>query len=220
MIPQQESIMAVCEMLGQNKINKVKGEIPINTVRTLLRHVLENAYFALQLPGQEIKYYKQVRGGPMGSECTQVLADVYMRKWETEIKEQQEREGEIYLKFRDDIFLTTRKSKEEMNKYLTELGKKDKNIGLTFETGQYVDYLDVRTSVETPNFRTKVYRKSAAQPYILPFSSAHPPHIMKNIPFSGLLRAVRICSHKEDLREEIEKDQNKLFFLTSILRNL
>ena len=28
---------------------------------------------------------------------------------------------------------------------------------------------------------------------------------MKNIPFSGLLRAVRICSHKEDLREEIEK---------------
>ena len=205
MIPQQESIMAVCEMLGQNKINKVKGEIPINTVRTLFRHVLENAYFALQLPGQDIKYYKQVRGGPMGSECTQVLADVYMRKWETEIKEQQEREGEIYLRFRDDIFLTTRKSKEEMNLYLTELGKKDKNIGLTFETGQYVDYLDVRTSVETPNFRTKVYRKLAAQPYILPFNSAHPPHIMKNIPFSGLLRAVRICSHKEDLREEIEK---------------
>ena len=205
MIPQQESIMAVCEMLGQNKINKMKGDIPINTVRTLFRHVLENAYFALQLPGQEIKYYKQVRGGPMGSECTQVLADVYMRKWETEIKEQQEKEGEIYLRFRDDIFLTTRKSKEEMNLYLTELGKKDKNIGLTLETGQYVDYLDVRTSVETPNFRIKVYRKLAAQPYILPFNSAHPPHIMKNIPFSALLRAVRICSHKEDLREEIEK---------------
>ena len=132
MIPQQESIMAVCEMLGQNKINKVKGEIPINTVRTLFRHVLENAYFALQLPGQDIKYYKQVRGGPMGSECTQVLADVYMRKWETEIKEQQEREGEIYLRFRDDIFLTTRKSKEEMNLYLTELGKKDKKHRTNF----------------------------------------------------------------------------------------
>ena len=81
MIPQQESIIAICEMLGQNNINKVRNEIPINTVRTLLDTSLENAYFALQLPGQEIKYYKQVRGGPMGSECTQVLADVYMRKW-------------------------------------------------------------------------------------------------------------------------------------------
>jgi hypothetical protein len=205
MIPQQESIIAICEMLGQNKINKVRGEIPINTVRTLFRHVLDNAYFALQLPGQGIKYYKQVRGGPMGSECTQVLADVYMRKWEREVKEQQEREGELYLRFRDDIFLTTRRTKEEMNSYLSELGKKDKNIGLTFETGEHVDYLDVRVSVENENFRTKVFRKLAAQPYILPFNSAHPPHIMKNIPFSALLRAVRICSHSEDLKDEIEK---------------
>jgi len=205
MIPQQESILAVCEMLGQNRINKVNGEIPINTVRTLFKHVLENAFFALQLPGQEAKYYKQIRGGPMGSECTQVLADVYMRQWEKEFKEQQERDGELYFRFRDDIFLTTKKSKEEMDRFLIELGKKDKNIGLTFETGQFVDYLDIRVSVEIPNFRTKVFRKLAAQPYILPFNSAHPPHVMKNIPFSALLRAVRICSHINNLAEEIEK---------------
>ena len=107
MIPQQESIVAVCEMLGQNRINKVNGEIPINTVRTLFKHVLENAFFVLQLPGQEAKYFKQVRGGPMGSECTQVLADVYMRKWEKDFREKQILEGELYFRFRDDIFLTT-----------------------------------------------------------------------------------------------------------------
>lgn len=205
MIPQQESILAVCEMLGKNNILKVNGEIPINTVRILFNHVLENAYFALQLPGEKVRFFKQIRGGPMGSECTQVLADVYMRKWEKEVKEQQDRENELYLRFRDDIFLTTKKSKVEMSKYLTELGKKDKNIGLTFETGEYVDYLDVRIQVELPNFRTKVYRKLAAQPYILPFNSSHPPHVMKNIPFAALLRAVRICSHREDLEREIEK---------------
>ena len=205
MIPQQGSILAICQMLGENKINKVNGEIPINTVRTLFKHVLENAYFALQLPGQPVKYYKQIRGGPMGSECTQVLADVYMRQWERQFKEQQEREGELYFRFRDDIFLTTRKNKEEMNKTLIELGKTDKNIGLTFETGEHVDYLDVRVAVETPIFRTKVFRKLAAQPYILPFDSSHPPHVMKNIPVSALLRATRICSHREDLANEIEK---------------
>lgn len=205
MIPQQESILAICEMLGENKIFKVNGDIPINTVRTLFKHVLENAFFVLQLPGEEVKFFKQIRGGPMGSECTQVLADVYMRKWEKKFKEQQELDGELYFRFRDDIFLTTRKSKVEMDKILIELGKVDKNIGLTFETGQYVDYLDVRVSVDIPNFRTKIFRKLAAQPYILPFNSAHPPHVMKNIPFSALLRAVRICSHSENLVEEIEK---------------
>ena len=205
MIPQQESILAICEMLGENGINKVNGEIPINTVRTLFRHVLENAYFALQLPGEKVKYYKQIRGGPMGSECTQVLADVYMRKWEKNFREKQQREGELYFRFRDDIFLTTKKSKIEMDKELIELGKIDKNIGLTFETGPHVDYLDVRVEVETPNFRTRIYRKLAAQPYILPFNSAHPPHVMKNIPFSAILRAVRICSHRDNLEEEIEK---------------
>jgi len=92
-----------------------------------------------------------------------------------------------------------------MSNFLIELGKIDKNIGLTFETGEFVDYLDVRVQVETPNFRTKVFRKLAAQPYILPFNSAHPPHVMKNIPFSALLRAVRICSHSQNLAEEIEK---------------
>ena len=202
---QQKSIVAVCEMLGQNRINKVNGEIPINTVRTLFKHVLENAFFVLQLPGQEAKYFKQVRGGPMGSECTQVLADVYMRKWEKDFREKQILEGELYFRFRDDIFLTTRKTNIEMNNILTQLGKIDKNIGLTFETGKYVDYLDVRISVETPKFRTQVFRKLAAQPYILPFHSTHPPHVMKNIPFSALLRAVRICSHSNNLTEEIEK---------------
>jgi hypothetical protein len=205
MIPQQESILAICELLGENKIFKVNGDIPINTIRTLFKHVLENAFFVLQLPGQDPKFFKQIRGGPMGSECTQVLADVYMRKWEKQFREQQIAEGELYYRFRDDIFLTTQKDRLEMNRILEELGKKDKNIGLTYETGKHVDYLDVRIEVETPNFRTKIFRKLAAQPYILPFTSAHPPHVVKNIPFSALLRAVRICSHSIDLREEIEK---------------
>jgi hypothetical protein len=71
--------------------------------------------------------------------------------------------------------------------------------------GQSIDYLDIRISVEIPSFRTKVYRKLAAQPYILPFHSSHPLHIFKNIPFSAMLRATRICSHAEDLKEEIQR---------------
>jgi hypothetical protein len=204
-IPQHESVMAICEMLGEHNIRKVNGDIPINTIRILLKHVLNNSYFTLQLPGQPPKFFQQTRGGAMGSACTQVLADVYVKKWEKSLVEQQEKEKELYRRFRDDVFLTTQKTIEEMNNILIDLGKKDPNIQLTFETGQSIDYLDIKISVEIPSFRTKVYRKLAAQPYILPFHSSHPLHIFKNIPFSAMLRATRICSHVEDLKEEIKK---------------
>jgi hypothetical protein len=88
-----------------------------------------------------------------------------------------------------------------MDTFLTELDKIDKSIGSTFETGQYIDYLGIRISVKKPNFRTKMFCKLAAQSYILPFNSAHPLHVMKNIPFSALLRAVRVCPHSENLGE-------------------
>ncbi len=94
---------------------------------------------------------------------------------------------------------------EKMNNILIDLGKKDPNIQISFEKGRSIYYLDIRIRVEIPNFRIKVYRKLAAQPYILPFHSSHPLHIFKNIPFSAMLRATRICSHVEDLKEEIQK---------------
>jgi hypothetical protein len=124
--------MTICEMLGQHNIRKVNGEIPINTIRILLKHVLNNSYFTLQLPGRPPKFFQQTRGGAMGSVCTQVLADVYIRKWEKSLIEQQEKENELYRRFRDDIFLTTQKTIEEMHNILNDLGKKDPNIQITY----------------------------------------------------------------------------------------
>ncbi|CAF4763576.1 unnamed protein product, partial [Rotaria sp. Silwood2] len=52
---------------------------------------------------------------------------------------------------------------------------------------------------------TTIYRKLAAQPYVLPFNSSHPSHIMRNIPYAAALRLTRICSQSDDLREELDK---------------
>ena len=51
-------------------------------------HVLENSYFVLQLPGLKPKFYQQIKEGAMGSACTQVLADIYVRKWESDFAQQ------------------------------------------------------------------------------------------------------------------------------------
>jgi hypothetical protein len=90
-------------MSGENKIFEVNGEIPINTVRTLFKHFLENAFLASHLLGEKVKYFKQIRGGPTRSDCSQILADVFMRKWREKCKVVQELEGELYFRFRDDI---------------------------------------------------------------------------------------------------------------------
>ena len=204
MIPQREAVLTVCEFLGRHGYKKVQG-LAINTIKEMFIHVLRNSYFVLQLPGLKPKFSQQIKGGAMDSACTQVLADIYVRKWESDFVQQQQRQGELYLRFRDDIFLTTRLQREQIEQALSELNEKDPNISITWEGGTTVNYLDVTTVVETRNFRTKVFRKLAAQPYVLPFHSSHPMHMKRNIPYATALRATRICSHAEDLREELQK---------------
>jgi hypothetical protein len=204
MIPQKEAVLAVCEFLGRHGYKKIRG-LSINTIKALFLHVLENSYFVLQLPGLEPKYYKQTRGGAMGSACTQVLADIYVRKWESDFVQKQQQENELYFRFRDDVFITTRLMPQQIESRLSELNQKDSNLKITWEGGKKVDYLDVTTEIETPNFKTTVFRKLAAQPYVLPFHSSHPKHITRNIPHAAALRATRICSHRDDLRNELDR---------------
>ncbi|CAF3363065.1 unnamed protein product [Rotaria sp. Silwood2] len=164
-----------------------------------------NSFFVLQLPGLEVKYYKQVRGGAMGSACTQVLADIYVRKWESSFVQQQQNQQELYFRFRDDVFLTTKLPPEKIKNTLEELNRSDRNINIQWEGGKSVDYLDVTVTIDIPNFKTTIYRKLAAQPYVLPFNSSHPSHIMRNIPYAAALRLTRICSQSDDLREELDR---------------
>jgi hypothetical protein len=55
----------------------------------------------------------------MGSACTQVLADIYIRKWESSFVHEQHREHELYSQFEDNIFFTSKKPSKEIRKTLT-----------------------------------------------------------------------------------------------------
>ncbi|CAF4964110.1 unnamed protein product [Rotaria sp. Silwood1] len=103
------------------------------------------------------------------------------------------------------FFLTTKSSCEKMKNILEELNRSDPNIIIHWKGEKSVDYIDITTTIDIPNFKATVYRKLAAQPYILSFHSSHSPHIMRNIPYSAAFRAMRICSHSDDLREELDK---------------
>ena len=45
---------------------------------------------------------------------------------------------------------------------------------------------------------TSIFHKPAAEPYVLPYTSDHPRHVHRNIPYAALLRAARLCSNVHD----------------------
>ncbi|CAF1354147.1 unnamed protein product [Adineta ricciae] len=129
------------------------------------------------------KHYRQIRGGAMGSAFTQLHHSIYER----------------YI---DDIFMTTDQSIEEINIELEKANNKGINIKLSTCINTSVHFLDVTVSNESGQLRTVIYHKPTTEPYVLPYTSDHPRHDYRNIPYAALLRAARICSNVEDFHSE------------------
>jgi len=68
------------------------------------------------------------------------------------------------------------------------------NIKLVRQLGTSTSFLDVYIENQNGILATSVYRKEAAEPYIVPFKSDHPRHVFINIIDAALLRAIRYSS--------------------------
>ena len=107
--------------------------------------------------------------------------------------------------------MTTNQTIEEINILLMKMETKDVNIKITSTINTTVHFLDVTIANENGHLRTSLYHKPTSEPYILPYTSDHPRHIQRNIPYAALLRAARICSHVHDFnRERIRIDMSLL----------
>jgi hypothetical protein len=91
---------------------------------------------------------------------------------------------------------------EEINVKFEEAKTKDINIKIGSTIGTSVHFLDITITNENGQLRTSIYHKPTTEPYILPFTSDHPHHVHRNIPYAALLRAARICSHANDFNSE------------------
>ena len=198
MIPRQgalEALAAFC--IRHSKQGKI-GPFTIDHIMKIARLILDTNTFVYN-----DKYYRQTRGGAMGSAFTQVLANIYMYQWEQDLIRHQAANNEICGRFIDDMLMTTNETIDEMKQRLDQAANKDVNIKINYQIDRSVDFLDVSISNEDGRLRTKVYHKSAAEPYILPFMSTHPQHIQRNIPYGAILRAARISSNLGDFHSEL-----------------
>ena len=126
----------------------------------MARLVLNNNCFAY-----EGKYYRQVRGGAMGSAFTQTLANIYILEWEHALVNHQQSSDELYgrcvlraenrsihsirtetncdFRYIDDIFMTSNLLPTPIEDLLRNASEKDPHIRISYIIRSSVEFLDV-----------------------------------------------------------------------------
>jgi len=199
MIPQTEGVLSIRKMLDHLGLKQISG-LKTETIIRLSRFVLQNNFFTY-----DGKFYRQVRGGAMGSPLTLTMANCYMFFFERNIIKQINNGGGFYVRYIDDIFIAINWPIRHLHKQIDEWNKFDLNIKLNAQTGLSINFLDLHIENNNGQLVTKVYNKPSYEPYFLPFNSIHPRHIKKNIPFTMLFRAIIYCSKFETFINEREK---------------
>ena len=94
----------------------------------------------------------------------------------------------------DDVLFTWNGSRSPLQTHLNNWNQKHANVKLIYEIGLNVSFLDVFIQNQNGVLFTSVYHKDAAEPYVAPLTSDHPPYIFRNIINIVLVRAVRYSS--------------------------
>ena len=99
MIPRQGALEALARFCVKHSKQGKVGTLTIDHIMKMARLILDTNCFAYNN-----KYYKQIRGGAMGSAFTQVLANIYMFEWEQDLIKYQTSHNEIYGRFVKNLF--------------------------------------------------------------------------------------------------------------------
>lgn len=189
MVPQEGGIQAIKKMLRTFQIDQIQG-IKASTILLLARFVMRNNYF---IYGN--CYYKQIRGGAMGSPLTLTISNAYMFFFQTPItKWVSHREG-VFCRYIDDIFITADAPKDLLEGLVRHWNRIDENIKLSAEISHSVNFLDVAVENIDGQLKTSVFHKPSHEPYFLPFDSTHAKFIKRNIPYGAIIRAIRYSSN-------------------------
>ena len=107
--------------------------------------------------------------------------------------------------------MTTNLSFDQIKARLDTADQKDRNIRIKYQIQSCVEFRDVIIQNDNGQLTTSVFHKPTAELYILPYTSDHPRHVHRNIPYAALLRAARICSNEHDFTiERIRIDMSLL----------
>ncbi|UYV81374.1 hypothetical protein LAZ67_20000978 [Cordylochernes scorpioides] len=120
------------------------------------------------------QYYKQIRGSPMGSPLSSIVAEIVMVSLDERINQQQSSSIYFWKRYIDDIFCFTKI--DSVSHILKDLNSFHPDISFTYETetSLVLPFLDILI-IRTNNFlHTTVYYKNNSAPHYTHYSSHCP----------------------------------------------
>ncbi|KAM8930720.1 LOW QUALITY PROTEIN: uncharacterized protein RCH25_006654 [Pelodytes ibericus] len=110
-----------------------------------------------------------------------------------------------YCRYIDDLLFIWQGDLVSLSNYLTYLNCNDINLKFTLEYNpDAIAFLDIKLSHDKQKICTTGYRKPTAGNTILHYTSCHPEHVTRNIPYGEFLRARRNCTSIIEFENQAE----------------
>lgn len=155
------------------------------------------------------KHYLQLFGTAMGTKIGPNYAIIFMAVLEEAFLKSRDLKPSIWLRFIDDIFMIWEHGQEALLEFLTELNSFHNHIKFTWEISPTsVDFLDITVfKQENGKLAHRWFKKPTDAHLYLHYQSAHPRHVIDNIPKGQFLRMTRINSNAIDQENSIKELQ-------------
>ena len=210
-IPHSEAITYILEQYDNTldkwaNYSESVNPVDKDTLKILLEHMLSNCTFEFNN-----KMYKQNYGTPMGAAASVRIANIFMYKLLLKfLNSYNGKKPDKLGRLIDDIFFIWIYTEDEQIQFCDNLNAFHNTIKfeLNYST-QEVNFLDTTVYVKNGTLHTKLYVKPTDKKKYLHFTSSHPRHIKKSIPFSQALRYRRIIDEESILKTEIDKLKHK-----------
>ena len=148
------------------------------------------------------EHYQQISGVAMGTKMGPNYANLFVGFVENQIFEQYTNPiPDFFGRFIDDCLGTASCSYAELESFIHFVNNFHPALKFTWEISETsVSFLDILISINGSRLTTSVFYKPTDSHSYLLFSSSHPNHTKRSIPFSQFLRLRRICSEDEDFQ--------------------
>lgn len=203
-IPHAEGCAFVCEfyentlhLWDHNGLNPPD----CNTLLTLMMFILEHCTF--EFNGS---FYRQLFGTTMGASFSVKFANIFMHVWlKKYIALYTGISPEFLARLVDDIFFFWHSSEELLLEFVNYLNNCHPSIKFVASySKERIHFLDTEVYIQDNTVYTTIYTKPTDKKQYLHYTSHHPPHVTKSIPYSQALRYRRNIEDDSILRTELD----------------
>ena len=140
----------------------------------------------------------------MGTEVVPSFANIFMNWFEDKFVYTYTPKPTLWKRYIDDIFMIWPHGQDSLDSFISHLNSRHNTIKFTAETSiSHVNFLDVAVTIisKMHKLTTSLYTKPTDSHNYLLYSSEHPRHLLRGIPYSQFLRVRRICTDIIDFRQ-------------------